>query len=44
MAIYPNQFYICIAVRLLKLQRLGGLELCSAREVLDASKLVPSKP
>ena len=44
MAIYLNQFYICIAVRLLKPQRLGGLELCSAREVLDASRLVPSRP
>jgi hypothetical protein len=44
MAIYLNQFYICIAMRLLKFQKLGGLELCSAGEVLDASRLVPSKP
>jgi hypothetical protein len=44
MAIYLNQFYVCIAVHLLKLQKLGGLELCPVREVLDASRLVPSKP
>jgi hypothetical protein len=39
MATYLNQFYVCIAVHFLKLQRLGELELC-----LDASRLVPSKP